>query len=80
MWRVKRAARELASSVVFDSQVNSGDSPRWRARSQAMFESCSHFVFKDGRVSGREAGDHVTTSFPGFSPTRPRGENPWERG
>ena len=76
MWRVKRSARELASSVVFGSRVNSGDSPRWRACSQAMFESCSHFVFKDGRVSGREAGDLVTTSFPGFSPTRPHGENP----
>ena len=63
MWRVKRAARELASSVVFGSRVDSGDSPKWRACSQAMFESCSRFVFKESRVSGREAGDLVTLDF-----------------
>ena len=60
MWPVKRAARELASSVVFGSRVNSRDSPKWRACSEAVFESCSHFVFKDGRVSGWEGGDLVT--------------------
>ena len=63
MWRVKRAARELAYSVVFGSRVNSRESPKWRAFSQAIFESCSHFVFKDSSVSGREGGDPVTSDF-----------------